>query len=120
MFELEKLLEYRENNRLEAKKASKGLPSSLWETYSAFSNTNGGIILLGVEELADKSLNVVGVSEPEKLIKDFWDTVNNQNKVSKNICSEKHVYFGQTSGKNIVIIEVPRAQRYDRPIYIKM
>ena len=31
---------------LECKKATKGVPTSLWDTYSAFANTYGGIILL--------------------------------------------------------------------------
>lgn len=48
-FNIEK---YKENNRLEAKAAAVGLPKSLWATYSAFANTNGGIILLGVTEVA--------------------------------------------------------------------
>ena len=32
--ELKNLANYREGNRLEAKKATKGLPNSIWETYS--------------------------------------------------------------------------------------
>jgi len=91
MFDLGELAKYREGNKLEAKKAIGGLQQSLWASYSAFANTNGGVIILGVEELADKSLRAVGVSDPQKQLSDFWNTANNPSKVSLNILLDKHV-----------------------------
>lgn len=118
MIELNNLENYRENNRIEAKKALGGFPQSIWETYSAFANTLGGIILLGVEEHADHSLHAVELPDPDKLIKEFWDTVNNANKVSVNILSSKNVTVEIVDGKRIIVITVPRAQRFDKPIFI--
>ncbi len=118
MIDFTNIEKYKENNRIEAKKAIGGLPRSIWETYSAFANTLGGIILLGVEEYADKSLHPVDLPDPEKLIKDFWDIVNNANRVSANILSNKDVTIEDIDGKRIVAIRVPRAQRSDKPVYI--
>jgi predicted HTH transcriptional regulator len=80
----------REDNRTEAKKAAGGLPRSIWETYSAFANTFGGYILLGVEELPDKSFHMVPLSAPEKLVADFWNGINNRQIVSVNILADKN------------------------------
>ena len=110
--------QFREGNRYEAKLAKYGLPNSLWETYSAFANTDGGLILLGVKENKDHKFTVEGVEKPEVLIKNFWDTVNNQNKVSINLLLDKHVYTKEIDGKHVIFIEVPRAERQFRPVYI--
>ncbi len=109
---------YKENNRIEAKKALGGLPKSIWETYSAFANTLGGIILLGVEEYRDKSFHLVDLPEPERLVKEFSELVNDPRKASKNILSDKDVTIEEIDGKHIVAIRVPRAKRSDKPIFI--
>ena len=118
MIDFSHLEHYRENNRIEAKKALGGLPQSIWETYSAFANTLGGIILLGVEEWPDKSLHTVDLPEPEKLVKEFWDLVNNPNKASINILSSKDVVIHEVDGDHIISISVPRAERSCRPVYV--
>ena len=118
MIDFKTLEKYRENNRIEAKAAQGGVPNSIWETYSAFANTLGGIILLGVIELDDKSLSAVGLSDPVRLVKEFWDIINNVQKVSVNLLSDKDVTIENANGKDIIVIRVPRAARTEKPVYI--
>lgn len=108
MLDLNNLSEYKENNRLEAKTAKGGLPLSIWDTYSAFANTDGGIILLGLKEKKDKTFEISGVENADKILKEFWDTINNRNKVSRNLLREDDVYTNEIDGNTIIIIEVPR------------
>ena len=118
MIDLNNVGKYHENNRLEAKKALGGLPHSIWETYSAFANTLGGIILLGVEEYRDKSLHPVDLPSPEQMVKTFWEGVNDPKTASVNIPSPKDVQIENVSGCHIIVINVPRADRSCRPVYI--
>ena len=119
MIDLKKTAAYRENNRIEAKRALGGLPYSVWETYSSFANTMGGVILLGVEEYRDKSFHPVDLPNPQALIDKFWQGLNNPRRVSVNILTRKNIYVARVEGKRIVVIEVPRANRADKPVYIE-
>ncbi len=118
MLDFSRLEQYRENNRIEAKKALGGLPKSIWETYSAFANTLGGIILLGVIETADKTFDSVDLPDPDGLIREFWHIINDPMKVSVNILAEKDVYAEEVGGDHIVVIKVPRADRAYKPVYV--
>lgn len=117
-FDISKFDEYRENNRLEVKKAKGGLPNSLWETYSSMSNCYGGMILLGVIEQSDGSFVTTGLKDVEKLRKDFWNTVNNRKKVSANLLTDEDVTSYEVNGDIVLAIHVPRAKRQDKPVYI--
>ena len=91
MIDLKKVEAYRENNRIEAKRALGGLPYSVWETYSSFANTQGGIILLGVEELEDKRLHALDLLDPQWLIEDFLTILNDPTQVSANILTDEDI-----------------------------
>lgn len=117
-FDIKKFEQYRENNCLEVKKAGGGLPNSLWDTYSAMANCYGGIILLGVAENEDGSFSTTGLRDVEKLRKDFWNTVNNSQKVSVNLLADDDLDSYEVNGDVILAVRVPRASREDRPVYI--
>lgn len=118
MLDLSSLGQYKENNRIEAKTALGGFPHSIWETYSAFANTAGGFLLLGVKESKEKTLYPVDLPDPEELIKEFWEYVNDPKTVSANILQKEDVYIRKIDGKRIVVIEIPRADPALLPIYI--
>lgn len=117
-FNINQFNEYREDNRLEVKKADGGLPHSLWETYSSMANSEGGLILLGVGERENGQLYTTGLKNPNKLIKTFWDTVNNKSKVSINILTDADLKTYKIENDVIIAINIPRAIREDKPVYI--
>ena len=113
------LNKYKENTRIEAKQATGGLPHSIWETYSAFANTSGGVILLGVaENKKDKRLYPVDLPDPNRLVAQFWDGINDKRNVSANLLKKDDVTVETVDGKEIVVICVRKAKRCERPIYI--
>jgi predicted HTH transcriptional regulator len=65
-----------ERVNVEVKRAQSDVPKSIWETYSAFANTYGGTILLGVEERVGEAniqnrFTIVGVHNARKIVADF-------------------------------------------------
>lgn len=119
---IESILANGEHINLECKKATNTIPNSIWETYSSFANTYGGTILLGiVENLKEKDIKkrfqVVGVEDSQKIITDFWNTINS-NKVNENILSDSDVNIIDIDGKKVVCINVPQADWRIKPIYL--
>lgn len=116
------LLRYGERINFECKKAESKLPNSVWETYSSFANTEGGIILFGVEEHVreidpNKRFSFVHIEHINQRITDFWNTINSE-KVNVNILVDSNVGSCEIDGKTIMWIEVPRASYKYRPVYI--
>lgn len=100
--ELEQLAE---SCDLEAKKAAgrdgRGeLPGSFFESYSAMANTDGGIILLGVEEDPSGHLVAHGIAEITRVQKALWDGLNNPQRVSFNLLSNSDVEVLDVEGRS--------------------
>lgn len=83
---LEALFDLAENEELEFKGAKGGFPGSFWETYSAFANTNGGVVILGVRD-KNGHLRIDGLtaSDIDKLQKDLWSGLSSTVKHRYNI-----------------------------------
>jgi len=113
-------LNYYEGIDVEYKAAKGGLPRDLWETYAAFANTDGGTLWLGITQ-RNGALEVHGVTDPERLVQDFWNTINNRSKVNRNLLAAGNVSIvplDDRPGHALVRIEVPRAGRRERPVFI--
>ena len=103
------LLDGGETSRVECKLAAKAIPDSFWESYSAFANTDGGIVLLGIRE-ENREFSIEGVSDAKKLVADFWNMVNGS-KVSANVVYDHNVHVVDCKGKTVIAIEIPRTFR---------
>ena len=108
---IKQLLLKGERVMLECKKAQSNVPADVWKTYSAFANTYGGLILLGVgEDLKEKDISkrftISGVDDANKICKDFWNIVNNPEKVNVNLLREEDVETIDIDGKKVVAIMV--------------
>ena len=108
---------------LECKLAQSNVPNDVWRSYSAFANTYGGLILLGVnEDLKEKDLSkrftITGVNDASKIRKDFWNVVNNPEKVNVNLLRDEDVETVEIDGKMVVAIRVPQADYNTRPVFI--
>jgi len=118
LFDLSNFNKYKEDNCLEVKKAESGLPISLWESYSSFANSNGGVIILGVGERQDGSWYTTGLRNVDKLKRNFWNIIHDTKKVSINLLSDKNVESYEVDGDLVLVINVPRAKREQKPVYI--
>ena len=119
MDNIKNLIGQPEGMTLEYKSAKGGLPESLWETYSSFANSNGGVIILGMKEKNGRAI-------PDNLTHDqiltykkrLWDCVHNKDVVCMCLLNENDVEELEHQGSWLLFINVPRARFDQRPIYL--
>ncbi len=115
---IEELLSQTEGKDLEFKSAAGGFPGSFWDTYSAFANSEGGTIVLGVAEKKGVfHMDDLTQEQVEKYTKDFWNNVNNRQTVSCNLMRNEDVQTVEYKGHNIMLFFIPRAMPEQRPVY---
>lgn len=109
-----------ESQTLEFKESLFELPDDLWETYSAFANTEGGEIVLGVKQNREnETFSLVGVQDQNDLIAKFWNKVRNREYVSRDVMLYDGVSPVTVNGFKLIIIRVPKASREEKPVRVR-
>ncbi len=113
----------RESSEIECKRAlgksGKGeVPKCFWETYSAFANTDGGEIYLGIEENKDRSLTAVGIPDASKVQQDLINTANSSEKVSANLLNNQNIQIIKVNNLDVIRVVIPKAPRKLKPVYV--
>lgn len=111
---LEQLRRIRSDHQwVEAKAARRELPKTLWQSVSAFANSDhGGVVLLGVNEGEHGTFDVVGVDSPAKI-----------GATLAALCSELDpplrppVHHIEIDGKVVVTAVIPSLPRSQRPCH---
>ncbi len=98
---------------VEAKRARKALPTRLWETLSAFSNTRGGgLIVLGLDE--EEGFAVTGVADAAKIASDLGSLCGNMEPPVRAVIQTHEV-----EGHLLVTAEVPEVSTANKPCFYK-
>ncbi|MBR3943896.1 MAG: ATP-binding protein, partial [Akkermansia sp.] len=110
---------YRDRNKwteatwaLEFKSGKNGFPKTLWETYSAFANTSGGIIIVGV----DNTGALEDIKTAEKYREDFSNILSSGTKCNNILCNEEDIAIVELSGREVLAIRVKAATVAQKPV----
>lgn len=99
-----------EDGRVEFKAAQGGVPRSMWETVTAYANTSGGRILLGV----DSTGTVVGVADADSLQADIASALHERITPSIQVALS---VLDLDEGR-VLEVQVPEAEPYLKPVFI--
>ena len=108
-------IESGERGDIEFKAAKTAAPKSALATVSAFANTGGGHIVMGVSEV-DDALKITGVEKIDNVQREFNSLLRDQKKISLAFSVESTVHH--IDGKTLICFYIPEAQRGDKPVYL--
>lgn len=91
----------------------------VWQTYSAFANTDGGTIVIGLSEERDgEGFDVVGIDDAEKVRNEIWSTLDDRRRVSVNILTDEDVEILEVNDRQLVAMRIQPAHRVMRPVHV--
>ena len=117
--EYKDLYKLEEDLHTEFKLAKTKVPLDFYETYSAFANTDGGDIYLGIEEEDEKVKNLPGIANWPMYQKAILDTIASKDKCSKSVLDGSS--FEATplpNGRFVLKVHVDELPRNDKPLYL--
>lgn len=107
-----------ESTQVECKESTWQLPQDVWETVSAFSNTAGGTLLLGVAQRADQFV-VTGLLDAPKIQHDLAAGLRDVMNVPIPAQIEPLILSVNDEERVILRVYIPEALPYQKPIYIR-
>ena len=113
------MLIQKEKAYLECKAAANSLPKDFWKSFSAFSNTQGGFILLGVSE-KDDTFQITGVKDVRKVVDDLFSQARGGQKISYHVLNNDNVIHddGIFLEKNVIAVYVQKAENHHIPVHL--
>jgi ATP-dependent DNA helicase RecG len=107
-------LKFHEWDDFEVKEARNEVPKDVWKTVGAFSNTDGGIIVLGIKENQDGKVQIAGVENIEKIQNDFISTLRGE-KFNVPLSTKGHLF--DFDGKSVLLFRIHAMPIACKPIY---
>lgn len=112
--QIEYVLKFKtETSRIETKSAKDGFPKKCYDTISAFANKSGGIIIFGIDEENDFSLN------------DVYD-INDLQKQITSLCSDAFVPIirpeflsVEYKNKKLLVVQINEIAQNKKPCFYK-
>ncbi len=100
---------------LEVKAAQHEIPRDAYETISAFANTAGGHLVLGVQQQGDQ-FEIVGVVALDKVQNDLLSALRSREKISYQMATNDDVIETETG--RLLVFYIPEAPRQHKPVYL--